>query len=84
MTAEVLSLRCVACGTCIEVCPAGAAELIEVRGQRVAEINPALCKGCGLCVASCRGGAIMLHGFTDRQLLGQLTALLRPVEMVCV
>ena len=82
MTAEVLALRCVACGLCVEVCPAGAAELVEVRGRRHAEINPALCKGCGLCVAGCRGGAITLHGFTDQQLLGQLAALLRPVELV--
>jgi heterodisulfide reductase subunit A len=84
MTAEVLPLRCVACGLCVEVCPAGAVELVEVRGQKQAEINPALCKGCGLCVAGCRGGAITLHGFTDQQLLGQLAALLRPVEGVPV
>ncbi|MGD8792361.1 MAG: FAD-dependent oxidoreductase [Anaerolineae bacterium] len=82
MTAEVLPLRCVACGLCVEVCPAGAAALVEVRGRQQAEINPALCKGCGLCVAACRGGAITLHGFTDQQLLGQLTALLRPGELV--
>jgi heterodisulfide reductase subunit A len=82
MTAEVLPLRCVACGMCVEVCPAGAAQMVEVRGRRQAEINPALCKGCGLCVAACRGGAIQLHGFTDQQLLGQLTALLRPTELV--
>jgi heterodisulfide reductase subunit A-like polyferredoxin len=47
----------------------------------VAEINPALCKGCGVCVAACRGGAITLHGFTDQQLLAQLSSLLMP-EMV--
>jgi heterodisulfide reductase subunit A len=81
MTAEVQAMRCVACGLCAEVCPAGAAEVVEVRGRRQAEINPALCKGCGLCVAACRGGAITLHGFTDQQLLGQLLALLRPAEM---
>jgi len=84
MTAEVLPMRCVACGQCVEVCRAGAVELVEVRGRRQAQINPALCKGCGLCVAACRGGAITLHGFTDQQLLGQLAALLRPAEMVPV
>jgi heterodisulfide reductase subunit A len=82
MTAEVLPMRCVACGLCVEVCPAGAVEMVEARGRRQAEINPALCKGCGLCVAGCRGGAITLHGFTDQQLLGQLAALLRPAELV--
>jgi heterodisulfide reductase subunit A-like polyferredoxin len=84
MTAEVLAMRCVACGMCVEVCPASAAQIVEVRGRRQAEINPALCKGCGLCVAACRGGAITLHGFTDQQLLGQLTALLRTAEMAVV
>ena len=84
MTAEVLPLRCVACNLCVEVCPAGAVEMVEIRGRKQAEINPALCKGCGLCVAACRGGAITLHGFTDQQLLGQLTALLRPAELVAV
>jgi heterodisulfide reductase subunit A len=79
MTAEVLPLRCVACGACIEVCPANAVELVPFRaGGQVAEVNPALCKGCGLCVAVCRGEAITLHGFTDQQLLNQLAALLRP------
>jgi heterodisulfide reductase subunit A len=76
-TAEVMPLRCVACGTCVEICPAGAAEIVAIRGRRQAEINLALCKGCGLCVTACRGGAISLHGSTDQQLLGQLTALLR-------
>jgi heterodisulfide reductase subunit A len=84
MTAEVLAMRCVACGLCVEVCPASAAQIVEVRGRRQAEINPALCKGCGLCVAACRGGAITLHGFTDQQLLGQLAALLRTAEMAVV
>ena len=53
-------MRCVACGLCAEVCPAGAAEVVEVRGRRQAEINPALCKGCGLCVAACTKGALEL------------------------
>jgi heterodisulfide reductase subunit A len=81
MTAEVMALRCVACRLCEEVCPFGAVQMVEIRGRRQAEINPALCKGCGLCVAACRGGAITLHGFTDQQLLGQLSALLRPADL---
>jgi heterodisulfide reductase subunit A len=84
MTAEVLAMRCVACGLCVEVCPSGAAEIVEVQNHRQATINPALCKGCGLCVAGCRGGAISLHGFTDQQLLGQLAALLRPADLAAV
>jgi heterodisulfide reductase subunit A len=82
MTAEVLPLRCVACGLCVEVCPFGAIEMVEVRGQKVAQVNPALCKGCGVCVAACRGKAITLSGYSDQQLLLQLGALLRPAELV--
>ncbi len=81
MTAEVLPLRCVACGLCAEICPAGAAEVVEVRGCLQAEINPALCKGCGLCAAACRGRAITMHGFSDQQLLAQLMALLQPADV---
>ncbi len=84
MTAELLDMRCVACGMCVAVCPAGAAEMVELQGHRQAYINPALCKGCGLCVPVCRGGAISLHGFTDQQLLGQLAALLRHAEQATV
>ena len=84
MTAEVLPLRCVACGACVEVCPANAIDLVEGRAGLVAEVNPALCKGCGLCVAVCRGEAITLHGFSDQQLLNQLAALLRPAEIAAV
>jgi len=87
ITAEVLPLRCVACGLCVEVCPFGAIEMVERWGGSQtlplqAEINPALCKGCGLCVAACRGKAITLHGYSDQQLLLQLGALLRPAELV--
>jgi heterodisulfide reductase subunit A len=84
ITAEVLPLRCVACGLCVEVCPFGAIEMVERRGQKLAEVNPALCKGCGLCVAACRGKAITLHGYSDQQLLLQLGALLRPAELVAI
>ena len=71
---------CSSCGVCISICPYSAPQFIENTGK--AEIQATLCKGCGLCVAGCRGGAITLHGFTDQQLLGQLTALLRPAELV--
>jgi heterodisulfide reductase subunit A len=40
-------------------------------------VNEGLCKGCGLCVADCRGGAIKLRGFSDQQLLAEVSALWR-------
>jgi heterodisulfide reductase subunit A len=82
ITAEVMPLRCVACGLCVDVCPFGAIAMVDQRGGQVAEVNPALCKGCGVCVAGCRGKAIVLHGYSDQQLLLQLGALLRPAELV--
>jgi heterodisulfide reductase subunit A len=74
---QVMEMRCVGCGLCVEVCPFRAIELVERRPfEIVAEVNETLCKGCGLCVAACRGKAISLRGFNDRQLLAEMGALL--------
>ena len=75
---EVLEMRCVGCGLCVEVCPFRAIELVERRPfQAKAQINDVLCKGCGLCVAACRGKAISLRGYDDRQLLAEMEGLLK-------
>jgi len=75
---EVMELRCVGCGVCVEVCPFQAIELVERRPFQVkAQINETLCKGCGLCVAACRGKALSLRGFNDQQLLAEMGGLLR-------
>jgi heterodisulfide reductase subunit A len=75
---EVLEMRCVGCGLCVEVCPFRAIELVERRPfQAKAQINDVLCKGCGLCVAACRGKAISLRGYDDRQLLAEVEGLLK-------
>ncbi len=69
---------CTACGLCEKICPFGAVTLEIQRIGRsdrlLAKINPALCKGCGACSASCRCGAITLRGFTDEQILAEITA----------
>ncbi|MDM7997816.1 MAG: 4Fe-4S dicluster domain-containing protein [Acidobacteriota bacterium] len=49
---------CVACATCVKVCPYGAP---AINALRKAEIQPAKCMGCGSCVASCPGRAIILQ-----------------------
>ncbi len=78
MTALVDPLKCVGCLVCVEVCPFNAAEAQLARdGRTIAAINEGLCKGCGLCVAACRPGAINLRGFTDQQLLAEVTELWR-------
>ncbi len=69
--------KCVGCGLCEAVCPNHAIEVGEKRtlfGQkRVAQVNKALCKGCGICAASCRSGSIDLLGFTDEEIVSQLS-----------
>lgn len=76
MVAEVNERECVGCNLCVTVCPYKAIELTQTRrGKTVARVNPTVCKGCGLCVNVCRGAAVNLKGFTDQQLVGQVTAL---------
>lgn len=55
--AEVDRAVCVACGTCVSVCPKQAAGIPD---GRWAEIKPAVCVGCGLCAKACPAGCIAL------------------------
>ena len=73
-----------ACHLCEEVCPFNAVSFVTLKdGRTVAQVNPAVCKGCGLCVAGCRGHALLLHGFSDQQLLAEVDALFRtPLRLV--
>ncbi len=70
---------CSRCGRCIKVCPFGAVDWAEMKGEegfrKVARVNPAECKGCGLCAASCLSGAIGLAGSTDEQVLAAIASL---------
>ena len=50
--------ECVACATCVKICPYGAPTINELRK---AEIQSAKCMGCGSCVAACPARAIMLQ-----------------------
>lgn len=76
---HVNELNCVGCGMCELICPYKAINLVEkkVLGmiKKVAEVNPVICKGCGLCSANCRSNAIDLQGFTDQEVVVELTAL---------
>ena len=49
--------HCTACGTCVDLCPMEAIEIIE----NAASVNIDRCIGCGVCVASCDFDAIALH-----------------------
>ncbi len=65
---------CSGCKICNGLCPYGAIEFIEE--EKVSRVNEALCKGCGTCVAACPSSAMTGQGFTDQQILAELTGLL--------
>jgi heterodisulfide reductase subunit A len=65
--------KCVGCGVCWTVCPYQA---IDQNETGLAVVNEALCKGCGTCVASCRSGAPNLRGFTTRDVMAQIEAMM--------
>ena len=47
--------ECVACGTCVKVCPRTA---IRVASGVTARVNGALCVGCGRCAKVCPADVI--------------------------
>lgn len=49
---------CVACGSCIKVCPKGA---IQVFHGMYAEVDSDLCIGCGICKKICPASIIELE-----------------------
>ena len=65
---RVEKARCVGCGKCVEVCPAGAAKL---RGGKAA-IDTGKCIRCFCCQEFCPRGAITLHRPLPARLLGRL------------
>lgn len=56
------SRRCVRCGACISVCPAGA--VTETDGGGI-DIDRLVCQGCGRCVSVCLSGARRIVGRTS-------------------
>jgi len=70
--------RCAGCGLCAVECPDQAIELVREGERRVARVNPVACRGCGSCAAGCPSGAATQLGYTDEQLLAEITGLLAP------
>jgi len=81
LIAYVNNNTCVGCFLCQSVCPYFAIEKEEIRRRDgslvkvVAKINPGLCQGCGTCVALCRSKSIDIHGYTNRQIYAEVSAL---------
>lgn len=48
---------CVACGSCVKVCPMGA---LSIWKGVVAQVEKDICVGCGKCVKECPAGTIEL------------------------
>jgi heterodisulfide reductase subunit A2 len=68
------ALKCIACMTCVSVCPYGAPTLSEE--TRKTEIQGAVCMGCGSCAAACPAKAITLQHQEERQVVAMLDELL--------
>ena len=66
---------CVGCGTCGGVCPYGAISFHPI--DLISHVNEAICKGCGVCAVTCPAKAITMQGFTDLQILNQISEALQ-------
>lgn len=55
---QLLAEKCIACGTCLTICPHGA-HVVE-NGRR--RFRRELCTACGACAQSCCSGALVLVG----------------------
>lgn len=55
--------KCMACMTCLRVCPYGAPVVTSV-----SEIRPEYCQACGLCAPECPGGAITMVSYDVREI----------------
>jgi heterodisulfide reductase subunit A len=64
---------CVACATCVKVCPYGAPMINDLKK---AEIQGAKCMGCGSCAAACPARTITLSHQDDQSLVAMLDELL--------
>ena len=65
-TAWVQRDQCVACLTCVRICPW---QIPQMDAAGVAAIDPMACRACGICVAECPAQAIMLNQSEDERLL---------------
>ncbi|MCI5161722.1 MAG: FAD-binding protein, partial [Candidatus Electrothrix sp. AX5] len=66
--------KCIGCGICASLCPFGSIEMIKVDKKRKAQTIAASCKACGICSSHCPTFAISMGGFTNEQIMDQITA----------
>jgi heterodisulfide reductase subunit A-like polyferredoxin len=80
IVAQVDDGKCVACLTCVRICPYQVpqiqADFVGVGGVvGAAYIEPAQCHGCGICVGECPAKAIQLLHYRDTQMEAKVAAL---------
>jgi heterodisulfide reductase subunit A-like polyferredoxin len=71
--AQVDSLLCAACLTCVRTCPYGVPRMDESEG--VVVIDPASCQGCGNCASACPRKAIAVKHNLDEQFIAKIGAI---------
>lgn len=50
--------KCIGCGECIDVCPAG---ILAIQGEKAVVVNAEECLGCECCVDICEQGAVTVE-----------------------
>ncbi|MBI2252901.1 MAG: FAD-dependent oxidoreductase [Armatimonadetes bacterium] len=75
IVAKVEQNKCIACLTCLRVCPYNVPKIINKENKNIAEISAAECHGCGICVAECPAKAIELNHYKDEQILAMLESI---------
>jgi len=70
--------RCVACLTCVRVCPFHVPVINE---EGVAEIEAAACQGCGICAAACPRKAIQIQHYRDEQVVAKCDVFLEALAI---
>ncbi len=63
--------KCIACLTCVRVCPF---EIPKIGADNIAVIDTAECQACGLCATECPAGAITLRRGQEERLLDDTVA----------
>ena len=76
--AECIAEKCVACLTCVRICPY---DVPIIKGG-VAWIEAAQCQGCGICAGECPAKAIVVKNYySDEEMMERIEALLASLAL---